>query len=165
LVSLAPPASGSQGRGASRRSQSPVTRPADQFARVLARFVRRLWTTLWTGRWKQCWAWGITAGVLWMTKESWNCWPKPLVPRRAYAVESHSPLKTGADPGGNFGNGRGPGQPGLRAGVRLRWSVRQCEAAERSIGCKAAERSIGGRVPQGCARPLHLIHGGASLLL
>ena len=66
-------------------------------------FVRRLWTRLWTGQWKQCSARGITAGVLWMTKESWNCSPKPLVPGQAGAVEIHSPLKTGADPGGDFG--------------------------------------------------------------
>jgi hypothetical protein len=36
-----------------------------------------------------------------MTKESWNCCAKPLVPGQTEAVEIHSPLKTGADPGGN----------------------------------------------------------------
>src|SRR5258708_29590781 len=54
-----------------------------------------------------------------MTRESQNCWQKPLVPGQADAVEIHSPLKAGADPGGTRGEGRRTGRPGLRGGVRL----------------------------------------------
>jgi hypothetical protein len=74
---------------------------------VRTRLVRRLWINLWTVRWKLRWTRGITAGVLWMTKESWNCCAKPLVPGQSGAVEIHSPLKTGADPGGDSGERTG----------------------------------------------------------
>ena len=107
---------------------------------------------------ESCGAPGTNSGCpvddLWMTKESWTCRPKALVPRVRLAVELHSPLKADASLGRLRERGKGRATGASRGHLA-------------SAGDRAARghRAIGEAALHGTARPLHLIHGGASFLL
>jgi hypothetical protein len=96
----------------------------------------------WTNRWtKHCFL-GRTARVLWM-----NCgWLKNLEIRdRNLLCAPHRRRRTalttgdGYRPGGDLGDVGRVGKPALTAGIRDRWQVRECQAAEQSVrgGCRA----------------------------
>ncbi len=75
-----------------------------------------------------------------------------LAPVLAEAVGMLSPLETGTTPGGDPGNVGGAGKPVPRTGV---WHRRAARGASEA-------RQLAGLAWRGRARPLHLIHGGAS---
>ena len=92
---------------------------------------------------------------VWTAKESSNSWRRPLVRPGHGAVELHSPLKTGRR--GQPRTRTGTGKPGPAAGTSDRWWA----GPHKEAGGWAASPA-GGPVRPGDARPLHLIHGGAS---
>jgi hypothetical protein len=85
---------------------------------------------------------GRTAHVLWM-----NCgWLKNLEKRdRNLLCGPHRRRRTalttgdGYRPGGDLGDVGRAGKPALAAGIRVRWQVRECQAAEQSVrgSCRA----------------------------